>query len=64
MFSSRVGRAGNLTKGYLYNVKDEALFTKVKESSRLGKENGFMIMSQKKKKKKKNYKFARVIFTD
>ena len=62
MFSSSVGRAGNLTIGYLYNVKDEALFTKVKESSRLGEENGFMIMSQKKKKK--NYKFARVIFTD
>jgi hypothetical protein len=52
---------GNVKKGYLYNVKDEALFTKVKESERLGvNEAGFMIMAQKRK----NFKLARVTFTD
>ncbi|MGB0402719.1 MAG: hypothetical protein ACPGEG_01395 [Salibacteraceae bacterium] len=53
---AKIDSEGELTKGYLYNVKEEALFTKVRESSSLDGETGFMIMAQKKK----NIKFAKV----
>lgn len=53
---AKIDTEGELVKGYLYNVNEEALFTKVKESSSLDEETGFMIMAQKKK----NIKFAKV----
>lgn len=55
---AKINSDGEMQRGYLYNIKAEALFTKVKSCERLGEgENGFLIIGQKKKK----IKLARVV---
>ncbi|MBD78501.1 MAG: hypothetical protein CL840_06255 [Crocinitomicaceae bacterium] len=53
---AQIDNEGNMKRGYLYNVAEEALFTKVKQSAALDEDTGFMIIAQKKKK----FKLARV----
>lgn len=57
---AQIDNEGNMKRGVLYNVKEEALFTKVKKSASLDEASGFLIMAQKKKK----FKLARVTITE